>query len=329
MRLGAVWVANSNAHYRAIQPLKAMARRGHQVVWPSTAEGDTDPRRLAGCDVVHVYRRADEPTRQMLAALARAGTAITYDNDDDFTAVPKQSPYYRSTGGFSGQRVFAETTRAAAMARCFTTTNDVLADKYRRAGVERVEVIPNCLAPDFHRPRRSHDGVVIGWIAGVEHQADADRLGIADALRRLLAAHERVRVECVGVNLALPERYRHDNLVPFDDLPARIGGFDVGIAPLADIPWNRARSDIKLKEYAASGVPWLASPVGPYLGLGAQQGGRLVPDDGWLEALERLVTRRRERRRLARSAQRWARGQTIDAVADRWEHVFVTAAGKA
>jgi glycosyltransferase involved in cell wall biosynthesis len=322
-------VRRSNAQYRAIEPLNAMLRRGHEVVWPPSEEGEADLRRLTTCDLVHVYRRSDPATQRVLSELARRGTAITFDNDDDFTTISKQSPSYRTSGGVGGQRHFAATVKVAGMAHCLTTTNEVLAEKYRHAGVERVEVIPNCLEPDVARPRRRHDGVVIGWVAGTEHYADAARIGIADALRRLLAAHEHVRVECVGVNLALPERYRHDRVVPFRELPGRVGGFDVGIAPLADIPFNWARSDIKVKEYAASGVPWLASPVGPYLGLGEGQGGRLVPDDGWLDALERLVTSRRERQRLARNAAKWAKGQTIDAVADRWERVFATAAGGA
>jgi len=276
--------------------------------------------------VVHVFRRSDEETRRTLTELAQAGTSMTYDNDDDLTAVPKESRDYKKYGALRGQRLHMWSVKAARSARCFTTTSEVLAEKYRRLGVERVEVIGNYLAPDVPRPRERHDGVVIGWIAGLEHRADAVRIEIGAALERLVAEHEDVRVECIGVDLRLPERYRHDALVPFAELPARIGGFDIGIAPLADIPCNWARSDIKLKEYAASGVPWLASPVGPYAGLGEEQGGRLVADEGWFEALDRLVSRRRERKRLARNAERWARGQTIDAVADRWEQVFAQAA---
>jgi glycosyltransferase involved in cell wall biosynthesis len=113
--------------------------------------------------------------------------------------------------------------------------------------------------------------------------------------------------------------------VEFNNLPGRIGGFDVGIAPLADIPANRARSDIKLKEYAASGVPWLASPVGPYIGLGEAEGGRLVPDDGWYDSLVGLVTDHAARSRLGRNAETWASAHTMDAVADRWEQTFTQA----
>lgn len=326
MRLGVVWNPNSGAYYRAVEPMKAMERRGHEVVWPADVDGAPDVRRLAGCDVVHVYRRSTEDTHRALKELVRAGTPITYDNDDDFTTVPKGSVVYKKAGGLEGQRVHAMTVKVARLASCFTTTNERLAEKYLSAGAERAEVIGNYLAPDVDRSQGRHSGVVIGWVAGLEHQADAAQLRIADALQRLLDQHEDVRVECIGSNLGLRERYVHHPRVDFHDLPRHIGGFDIGIAPLADMPVNWVRSDIKVKEYAASGVPWLASPVGPYIGLGEDQGGRLVPDGGWFEALERLVTRHRERRRLARRAKRWARDQTIDAVADRWEGVFRTSA---
>ena len=325
MRIGALWTPCANAEYRAVEPLKAMKRRGHEVVWPN-AEGKVNLNELLRCDVVHIYRCADDTARGIASALSRAGVPITFDNDDDHSAVPKESPSFKATGGLVGQRRFAMSVKLASQARCFTTTSEVLAEKYRNAGVERIEVIGNYLSPDLPRPTNRHDGVVVGWVAAHEHLADAARIPIAEALERVVATHSDAKVVCVGVDLKLPERYSHAGIVPFHELPQRLGDFDVGIAPLADIPMNRARSDVKLKEYAASGVPWLASPVGPYVGLGEEQGGRLVADDAWFEELSRLVSRGRERRRLARKARKWGKRQTIDAVADRWESVFVDAA---
>jgi hypothetical protein len=62
--------------------------------------------------------------------------------------------------------------------------------------------------------------------------------------------------------------------------------------------------------------------------LGEEQGGRLVPDDGWFSALDRLVGDESERQRLAAKAQAWARVSTMEAGgADRWEEIFLSAAG--
>jgi glycosyltransferase involved in cell wall biosynthesis len=346
MRIGLTWRNCAGTNYRAIEPLKAMVRRGHEVVWPLDPDGGVDLRRLAACEVVHVYRRAD---RQAMA-LARNGVPIVYDNDDDFAEGMQHHPEHdRDFVGLRGQQELASTLKMARLARVFTTTTEVIAQKYGRAGVEHVEVIANYLPHDAADPvvradtgvvvgwaapdkparasRSPSSALVIGWVAGGEHRADVERIEIVPALGRLLAEHAHARVESIGLELGLSDRYRHEPGVSFAELPDRIRRFDVGIAPLADIPFNWARSDIKLKEYAASGVPWLASPVGPYQGLGEEQGGRLVSDDGWFEALDRLVSRPRERRRLARQAQRWAKRQTIDAVADRWEQVFAHAAG--
>jgi glycosyltransferase involved in cell wall biosynthesis len=330
MRLGAAWVESSNGNYRVWDPLVAMQRRGHQVVWPADVRGEPDLARLAACDVVHVYRRADDLTLGVVAELLRSGVAVTYDNDDDLTLLPRESEDYHRFGGRAARQFFAASVKLARAADAFTTTNEAIAQRYRRGGVLRIEVVDNHLRPGIPRPRQAHDGVVVGWIAGVDHRADVLRVPIENALRGLLERHPQVRVETIGLRLDLPaDRYRHDPIVPFDELPLRIGGFDVGIAPLADLPFNRARSAIKVKEYAASGVPWLASPVGPYRDLGDGEGGRLVADDGWLEALERLIVDEAERAALGRAGLAWAAGQTVDAVADRWEAIFAGAAARA
>jgi glycosyltransferase involved in cell wall biosynthesis len=330
MRFGVIWEPNANAWYRAVDPMRAMERRGHEIRWPPM-DGSGRPvmKQLKGCDVVHVYRLAAPDTQALLKELIRNGTAITYDNDDDFAALPKQSPTYKKLGGLMGHRIFTLSVGVARMARVFTTTSEILAARYRNAGVERVEVIPNHLAREFDRPRPGHAGIVIGWVAGGEHAVELAHIDLVGVLERLIKRYPEVRVETIGVKLPLSERYRHDKQVHFLALPERVGKFDIGIAPLADVAWNRSRSDIKVKEYAASGVPWLASPVGPYVDFGEREGGRLVSDDGWYDALERLITHGRERRRLARKGKAWAKHHTIDAVADRWEQLFLAAANSA
>src|SRR5690349_21158805 len=77
MRIGAIWHNCPNAYYRAIDPLKAMALRGHEIVLP-TQSGNPELHRLQDFDVVHVYRRGQAGVRRVLKELADRDVAITY-----------------------------------------------------------------------------------------------------------------------------------------------------------------------------------------------------------------------------------------------------------
>ena len=88
---------------------------------------------------------------------------------------------------------------------------------------------------------------------------------------------------------------------------------------------NDTRSDIKLKEYAIAGVPWLASPLGPYVGHGEEHGGQLVADDDWFEALDEIISNGKLRKKLAKQGMKWAREQTLERNIDIWEDALLEA----
>ena len=56
--------------------------------------------------------------------------------------------------------------------------------------------------------------------------------------------------------------------------------------------------------------------------LGAEQGGWLVDDDRWFEAIDALIRSRRDRRKLAKAAKAWAKEETIWNMAPVWERLF-------
>jgi hypothetical protein len=312
------WV---NSNYRAF-PVVALRSRGHEVM----LDWDADKRLPGGLtrfDVVHAYRLNAPEVRRALSQLRERGVGIVWD-DDDFAGLPTLSGNATRSQSFR-----ADATKILRIAHVATTPSAVLAQHFREWGAPRVHVVENFLPQTYAPPLGTRDGsaITIGWIAAVEHVYDLEQLGITDTLKRLLAAHPQVRIESVGVNLRLaPERYEHLYRLQYADLAERVATWDIGIAPLADIVFNRAKSNVKLKEYAAAGVAWLASPIGPYEGFGERQGGRLVPDDGWYEALERLVVREKDRRKLVKRGRKWAATQTVRANLDVWEGAMREAA---
>jgi glycosyltransferase involved in cell wall biosynthesis len=309
--------------YRADHVGHELERRGHTVVWPDNQHGALNSERVAGCDVLFVYRFRNLPIQQLARLFLGKGVALVWDNDDDLLAIPKGSPLEAIRRPGFREEVFRDTITMANLAQVVTFASPGLAELYRSHGVEHTEVIENApRAPARTGPARDDGTVVIGWVAAFEHRGDLDRMPIVEALREVQRRHPHVRVQTLGVDLGLEERYEYIEFLPFEDMLRHLPSFDIGIAPVADTPFNRARSSIKIKEYAAAGVPWLASPLTPYAAYGSGCGGRLVPDDGWVDALDSLVADATERRRLAAEAEAWVAGQRIEVTGDRWEEVL-------
>lgn len=335
LRLGVAPQRTANGHYRAIVPMRELERRGHAVHWP----GHPDFRGLEhgtgtpAWDAFHVQQMHDEEALDVMRRVRRAGIAVVWDTDDDLSAVTRGSEAWHRLGGRRNiRRHFKAAVEAARIAHLVTTTNEHLAQRYRDNGVEHVVAVENYLpAQDLGHPRRRHQGVVIGITAAGEHEPDLRRMRFGELLDRLLERHDGVRVVAIGADLRLRSRHRYQHVrsVEIDELVAAECEFDIALAPLRDTAFNRARSNVKLKEYAAAGAMWLASPVGPYAVMGEQQGGLLVADDAWLSVLEALVEDPDRRRALAARARRWAEGQTIRAGAARWQAVFREAVERA
>ena len=323
VRLGFICDPSNNAYYRAIFPMRALERRGHTVVWPARLGEDVPFRELATCDLVHCYR---SPHRlEDLRRLSARGVTVTFDNDDNYATALVSEGGSGLAGNRYNNKISREMLKMAATADLTTTPSEILAQAYRDAGIEHVKVIENYLERQMFgfATNSPHDGIVLGWVAASEHQADLDRLPILDALKRLLANHKSLHVLTVGLRLPLPpERYEHIPEIPHPQLLKIINRIDIGIAPLADIPFNHSRSNVKLKEYASGAATWLASPVGPYQTLNQRQGGQLVQDQDWLPAIENLIHNPRTRKRLTKKALKWAKQQTIDNHTQTWEQAF-------
>jgi len=304
----------------------ALGERGHDITQAWRPGEGMLGELVAGHDVLHVYRAHEDEALQIARAAKQLGMTLVYDNDDDMRAIPRNNKGHKDYGGFAGDRALRQIRRMLGMADLAIASSEPIATRFREYGAEHVMVIENYVQDASLTASAAPNGdiVLAGWLAGNEHHVDMERLPLNEQFGRALDANPQLVIETVGVNMGMRhERYRNDPHVDFFDLPTKMAQFDIGLAPIADIPFNHARSSIKVKEYAALGRPWLASPVGPYAPLGEQEGGRLVQDDGWTEALERLVAKPRERRKLAKKARKWGREQAISANAGLWERALV------
>lgn len=317
--------------YRSIVPMQALAHRGHSV---HVEERDDirDPAALLDYDAIHIMRICHPLMVVLARRLQQRGVAVVWDNDDQRVALLEEAAKVPGQEGLAAQRFFSSMRAMARVADAVTTPSEALAQLHAADSRREVQILPNLLPPTFRRPERvmPHEGVIIGWVAMPTHAESFEALDIRAALEHLLARHAHLNITGVGLDLELrSRRYTHVPGATYGRLAENLAHFDVAIAPLADTAVNQARSDIKLKEYAAAGVPWLASPVGPYAGLGEQEGGRLVADGDWFAAIETLINDVDRRRVLAQRGMRWAAGETIETRVDVWERTFQDAIAQA
>ncbi len=104
-----------------------------------------------------------------------------------------------------------------------------------------------------------------------------------------------------------------------------IADWDVGIMPLRDGVYERAKCGYKLLQYAASAVPAVASPVGVNATLlDAMDGLAPTTVDEWTDALTAMLAEPAERR-----AEHAAAAADVAAAYSyaRWEEAWVAAVG--
>ena len=290
------------AYIRLLQPLDHPAIGGDFDI--VLADADEALNYRADIIVTQRYAVADLDAADALIRHCREhGITLLYDLDDDLRHIPRDHPDARLLRPRA--RVVSRLVRGADAVWVSTPALAATLAELR----DDVRVVENGLderlwtaAPPPPPPRQGP--VRILFMGTATH--DADFAIVEGALARVKAVFaEHVSIDLLGVSSRA-------------DLPSwvnRIGmpvhatasypGFvnwitqqhwDIGIAPLADTPFNRCKSAIKTLDYAALGLPVLASDRAVYRGtLADGPGGWLLPDDenAWFVALARLVRERR------------------------------------
>ena len=251
----------SSAYIRLLAPLTDPLVADQLRVTIGTA---ADP--LPDCQVCIVQRTALDDVSavdRLISHLGEAGAALVVDVDDAFRAIGPDHPeaaYYRPLS--------AALDRAMASAAESWCSTEAVATSYAGLAGPRA-IVANALDPrlwcDWRAAPRSilsGDRVRMLYMGTHTHQADLARL--RPALDRLHDERPgRFELTVIGIAGEIEPAPWLRPLALAGDATAyprfvrwlrEQGPFDVGLAPLADSAFNRAKSDIKLLDYAALGL---------------------------------------------------------------------------
>ena len=204
--------------------------------------------------------------------------------DDLLTDLPEDNPFHATIYSDIGERI----ARASSFCDRLVVSTEELANAY--GGGKDVRIIPNAIDGErwaglANRPRGGAKPRV-GWAGARQHLGD---LALLEPVVKATCA----RIDWVFLGMCPPalRAFAHEfhDMVPIRDYPEKLAslGLDAAVAPLRDLPFNRAKSHLKLLEYGILGIPVVASDVAPYRGSPA-----ILVDEtaaSWTEAILALV----------------------------------------
>lgn len=325
-------------HYRLIWPTRVLKQRGHDIelIMPKqrqnliAAEMDTrtgEPVRAIfpeDADVLVFQRVTHVALAKVIKLIREQGVAVVVDIDDDLSRIDPTNPAFtamhpKNVKGGVSEHSWHGCQLACDYATMVQVSTPALLRRYARHG--RGRVVKNCV-PESYLDVEHMDSDLIGYGGSLHsHSNDVTQLGPSIGRLQNEGLDFMTIGESVGVERALGlsrEAVKHPptELAQWPHALTKIG---IGVAPLADTQFNRAKSWLKMLEMAAVGVPCVGSPLDEYRALNRLGVGLLAdkPKD-WYRVLRRLARDPIERRDLAQAGRSIAASFTVEANADLW-----------
>lgn len=296
------------AFYRIREPARVLAADGHDI---ELFDGKVFSHRQNPLgiwethvpDVVVIQRPMARSTVEQAIPLCQAhGVAVVIEIDDDFRAIDSANAAFYNTHVRRNADYNANWLgKACAIADLVTCTTPALARRYGSHG--RVAVIPNYIPAAWESiPSPVWDKPRVGWAGHLStHPRDLSVLGHSlDVAIESGGGVFRAIGDDVQARLGIDDcRYESVDYVPMARYPFEVCALDVGLVPLVDSAFNRAKSALKATEYAALGVVPVMSPTPDNSRAQRDWGiGVLAPDargwERWTADLLRDTVMRRE-----------------------------------
>lgn len=239
----------------------------------------TDHRKNSGCD----YHRTQLPLKYMpplnltrptlfinrdtyrpiswLKQFKRDGGRFVYDVDDAID-LPPEHPLAKV---YKTNQVRERYAALLALADVVTVTTDKLAQHFRHMTKAPIEVLPNALPFDrdqFTRSTRFDDRPLI-WAGGMSHEVDLRLIKDAvDGRQIALAGYQRTEPWYAMIRmfpgcLVKPALSVGSYMTHYD-------GHRIALAPLATSDFAACKSNLKILEAGAKGLPIICSATPPY-----------------------------------------------------------------
>lgn len=250
-------------------------------------------------DVIYLQRLMHAGLGDSIAQARAEGQIVINDLDDWYWGLSPTNDAWSSSHPKNNPKENINHYKSVlSQSTCVTVSTDYLAERLSAFVRCPIHVFYNTVdVARFQPVQHVNDCPVVGWVGSTGH-----RSGDLEILRGLI--HPMVESgdiqflhsgynpagKHISESLNIPQELVQTKPATDPEDYHTLLTMEVGVAPLNDVPFNHAKSDIKLLEYSSAGIPWVGSALTSYTALQQQWGlGRVAKKPTqWIKHLKEL-----------------------------------------
>ena len=230
--------------------------------------------------------------------------------------------------------------------------NQYLADYAARSGAKNIEIIPTVIDLERYPVKNSDSDLelppnvilsgvegragersasennqkfVVGWI-GTKTTFEKHLLPCKDWIKALQNQEPNIRFHIVGIteDMDLGKNVQYIRWTEETEV-AEILKMDIGLMPLQDSKWEKGKCAYKLIQYAACGIPGVASDVGMNreVTVPGETGILASADEEWIQAIKTLKSNTELRHQMGRNARKKVEERyCIQQTSTKWKEIL-------
>lgn len=283
----------NSSNFRVTIIATALRSAGHKVtILPIKDWLTQSPKARLACslaDIIVIQRVMVNESVQHAQAWISRGKKVILDFDDAYDLIGEENSAYNFWGkGIVEIKLPNGTTyerpmeihpvdllkRGMASLSGATMPSVQLAKDWSQ--YTKCHYLPNYLdAETYDIPLKKSGKITLGWGGSMSHLTSWSGSGIDKALANIVNNRNDVELLIVGDKRVIkqissiidPAKTKYLPYVMYSDWPRILAKkFDIGLAPLAG-PYDCRRSRLKVMEYIATGIPFVATRAMPYFEL--------------------------------------------------------------
>ena len=285
------------SYWRTVQPARLIKKLGlaEVKIFQNEASQDEMEEILKWGDVIVLQSVMGINMVATIAKLQQMGKAVIGDYDDLSFALSPFNPSYKTLGlnevkatkdgkeeyiwkdGVAGFSIKANYFRYRSLQdilkilNMLTTTGKYIKSKYSEFN-KNILILPNSIDFNIFKPFPKEDTgqVRIGWTPSDSHYSEIWM--VKRIMRKVFNKYgNKVKFVVLGNLLELhveftPEEMERHDFIGLDTYPMKLAdlNFDIGLCPLDNHEFNKAKSPLKWSEYSSMKVPSVCSKLEPY-----------------------------------------------------------------